>query len=44
MQEIIVFTIATIALVYLFIKFIVKRKSHDCGKCGCNDEKELEKH
>jgi len=39
MQEIIVFTIATIALVYLFTKFIVKRKSHDCGKCGCNENR-----
>ena len=40
MQEIIVFTIATIALVYLFIKFVIKRKSHDCGKCGIADNKE----
>lgn len=34
MQEIIVFGIATIALIYLFIKFAAKRKSHNCDKCG----------
>jgi len=42
MQEIIIFTFAAAALVYLFRKFISKRKSHDCDKCGLNNN-ELEK-
>jgi len=41
MQEIIVFSIAIAALVYLFIKFFVKSKSHNCNKCDIanNDSK-----
>jgi hypothetical protein len=37
MQEIIVFSIAIIALVYLLIKFFGKQKAHDCNKCDSND-------
>ena len=44
MQEIIVLSIATIALVYLFIKFIANRKPHDCGKCGLADNNESKTH
>ncbi len=44
MQEIIVFSIATIALVYLFVRFVVRRKSHDCDDCGLTDSNELKKH
>ncbi len=43
MQEIIVFAIAIAALVYLFIKFVAKRKSHDCDKCGSANN-EPQKH
>ena len=44
MQEIIVFAIVTIAMTYLIIKFISKRKSHDCDNCGITENKELKKH
>ena len=41
MQEIIVFSIAALTLIYLYIKLFGKRKSHDCGKCGLNDNNEI---
>ena len=44
MQEIIVYIIATIALVYLFVKFAISKKSHNCDDCGINDSSELKKH
>ena len=44
MQEIIVFSIVTVAMIYLVIRFIGKRKSHDCGNCGIAENKELKKH
>jgi len=34
MQEIIVFTVVGLALIYLVVKFVFKRKTHDCNKCG----------
>jgi FeoB-associated Cys-rich membrane protein len=37
MQEIIVFTIATAALIYLVIRFLTKKKQSGCDKCGHND-------
>lgn len=37
MQEFFVFAIAIAALIYLFIKFVAKRKSHNCDKCGSTD-------
>jgi hypothetical protein len=44
MQEIIVFSIATIALVYLLIKFFGKQKNHDCNKCDSNENNKLQEH
>jgi hypothetical protein len=43
MQEIIVLSIAAIALIYLGIKFIVKPKDHNCEKCGLADNLESKK-
>ncbi len=43
MQEIIVFTIATIALIYLFIKLVVKKKPHNCDNCGITNN-DIENH
>ena len=43
MQEIIVISVALAALGYLLVKFFEKDKSHDCGKCGLNDN-ETKKH
>ena len=37
MQEIIVISIALASLIYLFVKFFVKNKSHYCNKCGLAD-------
>lgn len=37
MQETIVISIALASLAYLFVKFFVKNKSHDCNKCGLAD-------
>ncbi|MCO6500725.1 MAG: FeoB-associated Cys-rich membrane protein [Vicingus serpentipes] len=33
MQEIIAFIIVALALIYLIVKFVFKRKSHQCDKC-----------
>jgi len=44
MQEIIVLVIAAAAFIYLFIKFIAKRKSHDCTDCGLSESKDLKEH
>jgi hypothetical protein len=43
MQEIIVLSIALIALIYLVLKFIVKPKEHDCGNCGMSNNLETKK-
>jgi hypothetical protein len=43
MQEIIVFTIASIALAYLLFKFVVKKKSHNCTKCDIGESKNSKK-
>lgn len=37
MQEIIVISIALASLAYLFVKFFIKNKSHNCNKCGLAD-------
>ena len=42
MQEIIAFTIVALALIYLIVKFIFKRKSHQCDKCELSEK--LEEH
>jgi hypothetical protein len=44
MQEIIVLSIAVLALVYLGIKFIIKPKDHNCEKCGLSDNLESKEH
>lgn len=44
MQEFIVFTVVTLALIYLFIKLIAKRKSHNCDKCELTNSNEIKKH
>ena len=44
MQEIIVFTIAIVALVYLIVKLLGKRKSHNCDKCELTGSNELKEH
>ncbi len=40
MQEIIVLSIAIVALFYLGTKFIIKPKSHNCEKCDLSDKLE----
>lgn len=41
MQEFIVLLLAVAALAYLVYKFIFKKKSLDCDKCGLDDKKNL---
>ncbi|PJA07734.1 MAG: FeoB-associated Cys-rich membrane protein [Flavobacteriales bacterium CG_4_10_14_0_2_um_filter_32_8] len=43
-QEIIVLLIAACALAYLGYRFIFKKKSHDCDKCGFDNPKKTNKH
>ncbi len=40
MQELIVLSIAITALIYLAYKFMAKNKSHNCEKCGSEDNKQ----
>ncbi len=41
MQEFIVLSIAGLALIYLAFKFIFKRESHDCDKCGSSGKQNI---
>lgn len=36
MQEIIVLSIAAVALIYLIYQVIMKKSGHDCDKCDYN--------
>lgn len=42
-QELLVFTIAGVALLYLAIRLFGKNKNHDCDKCNLSDTNESRK-